>query len=75
MTGVQTCALPIFFKEWSACSNYARSRYAAIQKEYHKTHPNILARIGEMQQAGASRKEQKTEYKRWMKEPKNNKSN
>ncbi|MBR6176307.1 MAG: hypothetical protein IKQ70_00315 [Bacteroidales bacterium] len=64
----------VFFKEWSAASNYAR-RYSAIKKEYHKTHPNILARIGEMQQAGASRKEQKTEYKRWMKEAKNNKSN
>ncbi len=65
----------VFFKDGSAFHNYAKTRYGAIQREYHKTHPNILARIGEMQQAGASRKEQKTEYKRWMKEAKNNKSN
>ncbi|MBP5369894.1 MAG: hypothetical protein J6Z01_15725 [Bacteroidales bacterium] len=65
----------VFFKDGSAFSNYSNSRYTAIQKEYHKTHPNILARIGEMQAAGASRKEQKKEFKSYVKEAKNNKSN
>ena len=65
----------VFFKDGSAFHNYANTRYAAIQREYHKTHPNILARIGEMQQDGASRKEQKTDYKRWMKEARKNNSN
>ena len=58
----------VFFKDGSAFHNYANTRYTAIQREYHKTHPNILARIGEMQQAGASRKEQKKEFKRNIKE-------
>ena len=65
----------VFFKDGSAFNNYANTRYAAIQREYHKTHPNILARIGEIQQAGASRKEQKKEFKRYVKEARNNNSN
>ena len=61
----------VFFKDGSAFSNYAGSRYSAIQKEYHKTHPSFLAKLGEMQAAGASRKEQKKEFKGWKKDNSN----
>ena len=65
----------VFLKDESAFSNFVGPRYAAIQREYRKTHPTFLDRLVEMKQAGASRREQIKEYKSWRKEANNNKSN